>query len=77
MVTLSAGPTYTLETGAVYALPPTVVRIAVQTSGGTITTSVDNVNWQIITLDANDEFVTAAAFIQSANAESLVSIKRE
>lgn len=77
MNTLSAGPRYTLVTSVVYALPPRVVRIAVYTSGGTISTSIDNSNWQTITLDTNDEFVTAAQFIRSTSADSEVSVRYE
>ena len=73
--TLSAGPAYTLLEDVVYALPPRVVRIVV--ASGTISTSVNGSDWQTITLDSNDEFVTAAQIIRSTGDDGEVSVRYE
>ena len=74
--TLSAGGQYTLVQNTVYALPPVQVRIAVYTSGGTVNVSPDNSNFKAITLDSNNEFVTAGGWIKSTGAGSVVTVKR-
>ncbi len=69
---ISPGPVFTMVVNIIYALAGRLCNYTVYTSGGTIEVSNDLTNWQAMTLDANKNFTSSAAYARSTGAGSLI-----
>jgi len=75
MSLLSAGRTYTLVEDQAYAMPSGRASLVYVQAGATMEQSNDASTWDAVTLDANDSFLCAAAFIRSTDADTIISLR--
>lgn len=74
-IQIPIGQAITLTSTVIYALPSRACMCTVITSTGVISVSLDNSTYQAITLDTNKNFQTAAIFIKSTTADSVICCK--
>lgn len=72
MDTLSAGVTYTTNTGTAYALPPVAVVISFQ-GAGTLQVSNDNATWASMSTTAP---AISSNYIRSTSGSNIIRVER-